>query len=243
VDLRYTGQEAIGGEVLSQAGLLQSGFEAAGKKLLPRTSDSIDNDVLFIGLYDGTDYVREFLTTRQISITLEPTIEAEEQAEEKEHDASDDSSIPTPKKTPEAEATFEPTDFFSVTSESDLESEVAPGEWSEAAIKGTIWVPDLGEFSLDSVTLLSLGEEAGHGVMIVLAASESALGQALDVLARGDLSQCLTGDRSALCPSVATSLDLTEPLDDFYLPPSDSDIPTTSPLGFIEPVEPPLLPD
>ena len=243
VDLRYAGQEAIGGEVLSQAGLLQSGFDAAGKKLLPRTSDSIDNDVLFIGLYDGTDYVQELLTTRQISITLEPATETEEQAEDKEHDPSDDSGIPTVKKTPEAETTFEPTDFLSVTSESDLEPDVAPGEWSEAALKGIIWVPDLGEFSMDSVTLLSLGEEPGHRAMIVLAASESALAQALDVLARGDLTQCLTGDRFALCPSDSTSLDLTEPLDDFYLPPSDSEIPTTSPLEFIEPVDPPLLPD
>ena len=243
VDLRYTGQEAIGGEVLSQAGLLQSSFDAVGKKLVPRKSDSVDNDLLFIGLYDGTDYVQEYLTTRQISVTLEPTTETEEPAREEEHEPSNDSITPTPTKTSEAESTLEPTDFFSVTSESDLEPEIAPVEWSEAAIKGKVLVPDLGEFSTESVTLLSLGEEAGYEVMIVLAASESALAQALDILARGDLSQCLTGDRSALCPSAITSLGLTEPLDDFYIPPADSEIPMELPLEFIEPVEPPLLPD
>ena len=53
VDLRYAGHTAIGGEVLSQAGMMQSSFEAVGKKLLPKKSESVDNDVLFIGLYDG----------------------------------------------------------------------------------------------------------------------------------------------------------------------------------------------
>ena len=70
VDLMYAGEKAIGGDVLSQAGLLQRAFDAAGKKLIPRKADSLGSDSLFVGLFDGTEYVQRYLASRQISITL-----------------------------------------------------------------------------------------------------------------------------------------------------------------------------
>ena len=245
VDLRYAGKEAVGGEVLSQAGLLQSAFDIVGKKLIPRKSDLAGSDVLYIGLYDGIDYVQEYLTTRQISITLEATTEITDTS------SSNDNGTPKPLETPRATTapsdalTPEPTADYSDTLPTDLEEEPLPMETPEPPIKGSVSVTDLGEFPTESVTLISLGKEVDGKVMIVLAANESALAEALAILAAGDLSLCLTGNESALCPStsVEAALDLTEPMDDFYLPPPDSEIPMTSTLDLIEPVEPPLLPD
>ncbi len=232
VDLRYSGRQAIGGDVLSQAGLMQSSFDAVGKKLLPRKSETIDNDVLFIGLYNGTDYIQDILSARQISITLE-TASGDVAAGEA-----------TPTATSAAATTVssdyaEPTETEPTTNTLDS----LQGK-QEESIKGKIAVSDLGEFAADSVTLLSVGEQDGYKAMVVLAASESALAQALDILSTGDLSQCLTGAQSALCPSTpSVSADLTDTLEDFYLPPPDSSIPLTSTLDFIEPIEPPLLPN
>ncbi len=235
----------MGGEVLSQAGLLQSAFDIVGKKLIPRKSDLAGNDVLYIGLYNGIDYVQEYMTTRQISITLEATTEITDTS------SSNDNGTPTPLETPRATTApsdvlnFEPTTDYSDTLQTDLEEELLPTETPEPPIKGSVSVTDLGEFPTESVTLISLGKEVDGKVMIVLAASESALAEALGILAAGDLSLCLTGNESALCPStnVESAPDLTEPMDDFYLPPPDSEIPMTSTLDLIEPVEPPLLPD
>jgi hypothetical protein len=220
--------------VLSQAGLLQSTFDAIGKKLQPRKADKLDSDVLFIGLYDGLDFVQEYLTTRQISVTVEAKTDPEDEMD----DESDDT---TGLEGPE-EVSASSSDILSDTMPMDSDLELAPVDTPEPAIHGKISVANLGEFPTDSVTLLSLGQESGHNVMIVLAASESALAQALELLALGDLSQCLAGDRSALCPSAPETSDLLEPMEDFYLPPPDSEIPVTSSLEFIEPVEPPLLP-
>jgi hypothetical protein len=100
-------------------------------------------------------------------------------------------------------------------------------------------VSDLGEFPTESVTLVSLGEEKGHKVLIVLAASQEGLAQALSLLSQGDLSQCLAGDRSALCPATITALPTPAP--EAYIPPPDSEIPITGTSEFIQPVEPPPL--
>ena len=230
VDLRYAGQDAIGGEVLSQAGSMQSSFDAVGKQLLPRKSPDIDSDVLFIGLYDGTDYVQDILASRQISISL---------AAEDELQAGTE---PTATITARATATSDDTGLSETEAATDTLDLLLAEQ--EEAIHGRIAVADLGEFATDSVTLLSVGEQEGHKAMVVLAASESALAQALDILSTGDLSQCLTGDQSALCPSTSSgAADLTDTLEDFYLPPPESSLPMTSSLDFIEPIEPPLLPN
>ena len=245
VDLRYAGKEAIGGEVLTQAGVLQDAFEAVGKKLIPRKSNVAESDVLFIGLYDGLDYVQDYLATRQISITLESKAEPSDEPGLSESVSATPTNTPRPTASPSATAVAEPTDSYSDTLQTDLEQEPAPTETPTPSLKGTISVTDLGEFPTETVTLISLGKEIGPKVMIVLAASESALAEAMGILAGGDLSKCLTGEESALCPSalVEGATSVMESTSDFYLPPPEPEIPVTSTLEFIEPVEPPLLPD
>jgi len=245
VDLRYAGKEAVGGEVLTQAGVLQNAFDAVGKKLIPRKSNTAGSDVLYIGLYDGLDYVQEYLATRQISITLDSKADTSGSA-----NISDRESI-SPAKTPQPTAgalpasTVEPTNNHSDTLQTDTGEEPTPTETPAPLIRGTIAVTDLGEFPTETVTLISLGQEVDSKVMIVLAASEAALAQALEVLAAGDLSRCLTAEESALCPSAPTegAVAVTESTPEFYLPPPEPEIPLTPTLDLIEPAEPPLLPD
>ncbi len=245
VDLRYAGKEAVGGEVLARAGVLQNAFDAVGKKLMPRKSSVADSDVLFIGLYDGLDYVQDYLTTRQISITLESKTEPSDESNRSASESGTPTETPRPTASASATLVAEPTGSYSDTLQADLEQGPAATETPTPSLKGTVSVADLGEFPTDTVTLISLGKGIGPKVMIVLAASESALAEAMGILAAGDLSKCLTGEESALCPSapVEGTTVVMEPTSDFYLPPPEPEIPMTPTLEFIEPVEPPLLPD
>lgn len=221
VALLYTGKEAIGGDVLTQGGLLQRAFDVAGKKLTPRRADSVDQDALYVGLFDGTEFVREELAARGISITLELTATTTAGATP--------TSTPTPTGTPEPDAT--PT--------SDAEdTEDASSTPTPEPIRGTVSVTELGEFPTDSVTLLSLANRDGHPVMIVLAATKEGLAQTLALLAREDLSQCLSSSTAALCPAMPS---FPLPPADVYVPPDESDVPMTT-TEVVQPIEPDLTP-
>jgi hypothetical protein len=222
VDLIYTGEKAIGGDVLSQAGLLQRAFDIADKKLVPRKADSVASDSLFIGLFDGTENVQQELATRQISITLmENPITA--------------TVTPTVVATP----TVVPTATLAATAvlASTPTATSTPQPTGEPPVKGLVSVADLGEFPTDSVTLLSLANRDGHSVMIVLGATKEGLAQTLALLSRGDLSQCLASSSAALCPAMPT---FPPAPTDVYIPPPPGEIPITTTNDYIQPVEPPM---
>ncbi len=228
VELMYAGKEAIGGDVLSQAGLLQRAFDAAGKKLVPRKADSVEADALFIGLFDGTEFVRDDLAARQISITLSPKDVATATATP----SPTVSATATPTSTPVANVSSTPA--ATSTTASATSTPQAP---AETPVKGLVSVTDLGEFPTESVTLLSLANQNGHPVMIVLGATREGLAQTLALLSRGDLTQCLASSSAALCPAMPT---LSTQSSDFYVPPPQSEVPMTSTSDLIQPVEPPV---
>ena len=251
VDLTYAGQEAIGGDVLSQAGALQRAFEAVDKTLIPRKVDSVERDALFIGLYDGTDRVKDLLATRQISITLAPESKAEKTPEASATELpAERTPAPTSTLTPTVPPT--PIPLPSVTmlaptalpaAEPTLELVSVPPpestmtETLESPIKGKVSVAELGEFPTDSVTLVSLGKDKDRNVMIVLAATKEGLAQTLALLAGGDLSQCLIGEQAAFCSAMPV---LPTPSPGFYLPPPEGEVPMTTTTDILRPVEPPL---
>jgi hypothetical protein len=222
VDLMYAGRQAIGGDVLTQAGLLQRAFDAAGKKLVPRKADSVKTSSLYIGLFDGTDYVNDELLSRQISITV-----------------SVSATVATATPVPTATATVVPTATVDATARpaSTATPTSTPGSSGESPVKGYVSVADLGEFPTDSVTLLSLANPGGHPVMIVLAATREGLAQTLAMLSRGDLSQCLASSSAALCPAMPTFPPVPT---DVYIPPPQGDISITATNEYIQPVEPPM---
>jgi hypothetical protein len=230
VDLMYAGKKAIGGDVLSQAGLLQRAFDVAGKKLIPRKADSVTADALFIGLFDGTEYVRGDLATRQISITLSPVDTPTATP------APGTSATGAPTATSEAATpvAVSPTPSVTSTAAAATSTPQAP---AETPIRGLISVADLGEFPTESVTLLSLAYQNGHPVMIVLGATKEGLAQTLALLSRGDLSQCLASSTAALCPAMPT---FVAPAADVYVPPAPGEVPITTTSDFIQPVEPPV---
>jgi len=229
VDLMYTGKEAVGGNVLSQAGILQRTFDSVDKKLTPRKPNSIERDALYIGLYNGTDYIDQYLAERGITITLSAETKEEAPVSGSHTATLTVTVVPTSPVRPPVETSQPPAVAPAAT--------VTTTATTEAPIVGTISVSDLGEFPTESVTLLSLGEENGHNVTIVLAATKDALAQALASLSQGDLSQCLTSDRSGLCPS--TLVALPTPASEVYIPPPEPDIPMTVTSEFTQPVEPP----
>jgi hypothetical protein len=175
-------------------------------------------------LFDGTDYVQGDLATRQISITL----------------AAVDMTTATP--APGISATVAPTATLEASSTSSATPNVSgatltPQVVAETPIKGLVSVADLGEFPTESVTLLSLANQNGHPVMIVLGATREGLAQTLALLSRGDLSQCLTSSNAALCPAMPT---VTSPSSDIYVPLPQGEVPVTTTTDFIQPVEPPV---
>ena len=113
---------------------------------------------------------------------------------------------------------------------------MTPQPAAETPIKGLVSVADLGEFPTESVTLLSLANENGHRVMIVLGATREGLAQTLALLSREDLSQCLTSSGAALCPAMPSFVPVPT---DVYIPPPPADVPITTTSEFIQPVEPP----
>jgi hypothetical protein len=177
--------------LIASSSTLQEMFEQADLTLSLRAEAEPDHHALFVGTFDQTELIEDYLQTAGVTITLTltetetitPAIDAESTAE--------------PTATPEAtvEATEELTAALTAETEPTAETEAE----EEVESRGNVEVARLGALRIEGASLFIVNREAERVVVIALAEDGEAMTAALDRLVAGDFSGCIQGDSVTLC--------------------------------------------
>ena len=225
VDLMYAGKEAIGGDVLSQAGLLQRAFDAAGKKLVPRKANSVAADCPCSSVSSTVpSTLQDDLATRQISITLAATDAATATV------ASDVPGRRHAHSNPGRDF-YAGRDLHRGHRHVDSASARRDAHQGAGLRRGPRQVPDRERDAAEPGQ-----SERPPGDDRSGRDPKRAWPRRWPCCPRGDLSQCLASSSAALCPAMPTFAVVPT---DVYVPQPQSDIPVTTTSDYIQPVEPP----
>jgi hypothetical protein len=150
---------------------LKEGLEAIERNVTFTDKIGDDNDVIFVGRFDQTDMVEEYLATAGITI-LDPDdrIEEEEASAEGEVDSNRTARI----------------------------SSKSPGE-EERFIDGRIQVKGVGDWERGGSTLFYLHQDAGRNVLIILSDNPDTNADAFELLLDNKLAECLANPMIAVC--------------------------------------------
>jgi hypothetical protein len=149
---------------------LKEALEQIDRKVTFKDEIGQENDVIFVGRFDETEVVEDYLTEAKIAI-LDPVDAVEE--EETETEESQDSRLA-------------------------LISDEAPGP-EDRFIDGRIRVEGIGDLERGGSTLFSLQQEGGRNVMIILSDNLDTNADAFQLLLDNELPACVVDANLAVC--------------------------------------------
>ena len=188
IDLVYTGTPQLGPDAFDEIITLQASLRAAEKELGLSTADGQSGDAIYLGLYNQSEEVADWLADAGITLTIDPAILTQAETAFLEEAQSED-------------ADAEPED-------ADIADEESVDEVTVEEPFDRLIQSDLGNVQMSGTALVLLDESGGERRLVVLAASkdglESAVNRLLDLIpfnAGYALADCLLQDNLALCPT------------------------------------------
>ncbi len=208
VDLVYSGDPLLDGDLLPSSSSLQALFADLGKTLLVREQEDQTHDTLFLGLYREAQEAEPYLAAAEVTLLITPTEAVEEKGRVRATPTARLTATPSPPITIPLTTTPEPTPTLTLTATPTATPEITVTAEVSPVAKNRIEIGSLGQMVPTGTALLLLQTAGERHVLVLLADTPTDLTKAIQRLIEGDLQDCLLQETEtptvtvvALCPT------------------------------------------